>query len=91
MCAAAMVHARVTRLVFGARDAKTGACGSVHNLVQDLTANHQLEVQPGVLADECSAQLSEFFRRRRQEHKARKQAEKAAAATVGTVTPKVQD
>lgn len=91
MCAAAMVHARVTRLVFGARDAKTGACGSVHNLVQDLTANHQLEVQPGVLADECSAQLSEFFRRRRQEHKARKQAEKAAAATVGMVTPKVQD
>ena len=78
MCAAAMVHARVTRLVFGARDAKTGACGSVHNLVQDLTANHQLQVDAGVLAEVCSTQLSNFFRRRRQEHKAKKQAEKAA-------------
>lgn len=78
MCAAALVHARVTRLVFGAADAKTGACGSVHNLVQDLTANHQLDVQAGVLAERCSSQLSDFFRRRRQEHKAKKQAEKAA-------------
>lgn len=76
MCAAAMVHARVTRLVFGAHDGKTGACGSVHNLVQDLTANHQLQVTSGVLAEQCSSQLSNFFRRRRAEHKAKKQAEK---------------
>ncbi len=76
MCAAAMVHARVARLVFGALDSKTGACGSVHNLVQDLTANHQLQVTSGVLAEQCSSQLSNFFRRRRAEQKAKKQADK---------------
>lgn len=76
MCAAAMVHARVARLVFGALDHKTGACGSVHNLVQDLTANHQLQVTSGVLAELCSSQLSNFFRRRRAEHKAKKQAQR---------------
>lgn len=80
MCAAALVHARVGRLVFGARDGKTGACGSVHNLVQDATANHQLQVDAGVLAEQCSQQLSDFFRRRRLEHKAKKLAEKAPSS-----------
>ncbi|MGL4473442.1 MAG: tRNA adenosine(34) deaminase TadA [Shewanella sp.] len=70
MCAGAMVHARVARLVFGAHDLKTGAAGSQVNLVQHSPFNHQLEVTSGVLAAECSAQVSAFFQRRRREKKA---------------------
>lgn len=73
MCAGALVHSRIRRLVYGATDAKAGACGSVFNLVKHSQLNHQLEVQAGVLADSCSAQLSDFFRRRRAEQKAAKQ------------------
>jgi len=73
MCAGALVHSRIRRLVYGATDAKAGACGSVFNLVQHSQLNHQLEVQAGVLADSCSAQLSDFFRKRRAEQKAAKQ------------------
>lgn len=65
MCAAALVHARVTRLVYGAADPKTGACGSVMDLVRDPRANHRIEVVDGVLADEASALLKDFFRERR--------------------------
>lgn len=72
MCAMAMVHARVARVVYGAADLKTGACGSVFNLVADEQLNHQLESVAGVLQPECSAQLSHFFKSRRQENKARK-------------------
>ncbi|MBV7317141.1 tRNA adenosine(34) deaminase TadA [Shewanella sp. NIFS-20-20] len=72
MCAGAMVHARVGRVVFGAHDAKTGAAGSQVNLVQHPNFNHQLQVTSGVLAAECSAQLSAFFQRRRREKKAEK-------------------
>ncbi|WP_394201121.1 tRNA adenosine(34) deaminase TadA [Shewanella waksmanii] len=72
MCAGAMVHARISRLVFGAADAKTGAAGSVINLVNHNGLNHQLEVSSGVLAAECAEQLSSFFRRRRKEKKAAK-------------------
>ncbi|MBZ9612505.1 tRNA adenosine(34) deaminase TadA [Rheinheimera maricola] len=70
MCAGAMVHGRITRLVFGAADAKTGAAGSVLNLLQQPQFNHQVDVVSGVLAAECAAQLSGFFQRRRAEHKA---------------------
>ena len=70
MCAGAMVHSRIARLVFGTVDAKTGAAGSVLNLVQHRQFNHQLEVVSGVLAQECAAQLSGFFQRRRAEQKA---------------------
>ncbi|MDR6983223.1 tRNA(adenine34) deaminase [Rheinheimera pacifica] len=73
MCAGVMVHSRIKRLVFGATDLKTGAAGSVLNLVQHGRFNHQLEVVSGVLAAECAAQLSAFFQRRRQEQKAAKQ------------------
>ncbi|QSX29005.1 tRNA adenosine(34) deaminase TadA [Shewanella cyperi] len=76
MCAGAMVHSRIQRLVFGARDEKTGAAGTVVNLLQHPAFNHQVEISAGVLAEQCSAQLSEFFRRRRQEKKALKQAAK---------------
>lgn len=73
MCAGALVHSRIRRLVYGAADAKAGACGSVFNLVQHHQLNHQLQVEAGVLAEACSAQLSAFFRRRRAEQKAAKQ------------------
>ncbi|MGP9801957.1 tRNA adenosine(34) deaminase TadA [Rheinheimera sp. NSM] len=72
MCAGVMVHSRIKRLVFGATDLKTGAAGSVLNLVQHAQFNHQLEVVPGVLAAECATQLSAFFKRRRLEQKAAK-------------------
>lgn len=76
MCAGMLVHARVKRVVFGARDAKTGAAGSVMNLLQHPALNHQIEVVCGVLADECANKLSDFFRKRRKEIKAAKKAKK---------------
>lgn len=72
MCAGLLVHARVKRLVFGALDAKTGAAGSVTDLVRHPVLNHQLDVTAGVLAAQCADKLSNFFRRRRQEQKAAK-------------------
>lgn len=77
MCAGLLVHSRVKRLVFGAFDAKTGAAGSVTDLVRHPVLNHQLEVTSGVLAAQCADKLSSFFRRRRQEHKAAKAAKQA--------------
>ena len=72
MCAGLLVHARVARLVVGASDYKTGACGSVMNLVQHPGLNHQLEVTGGVLAQQCGDKLSAFFKKRRQIKKALK-------------------
>jgi tRNA(adenine34) deaminase len=65
MCAMAMVHARIARLVYAARDPKTGAAGSVFDLLADPRHNHRLEVQGGVLADEAGARLTNYFRRKR--------------------------
>jgi tRNA(adenine34) deaminase len=65
MCAAAMVHARVERLVFGAADPRTGAAGSVMNLAQDSRLNHQFVVEGGVLAARAADLLQGFFRARR--------------------------
>jgi tRNA(adenine34) deaminase len=65
MCAGAIVLARIDRLVFGARDPKAGACGSLAMVPQDLRLNHRAEVIPGMLADECGAVLEAFFRNRR--------------------------
>ena len=76
MCAGMLVHARVKRVVFGAKDAKTGAAGSVMTLLQHPALNHQLEVVSGVLADECANKLSDFFRKRRKEIKAAKKAKR---------------
>lgn len=72
MCAGLLVHSRVARLVFGASDPKTGAAGSLMNLLNDARLNHQVEVEGGVLGEQCSEMLSAFFRRRRAEIKARK-------------------
>ena len=74
MCAGAMVHGRISRLVYGASDAKTGAAGSVFNLVAHPSLNHQLMITAGVEADTCSEKISAFFRQRRAHHKAVKQA-----------------
>jgi tRNA(Arg) A34 adenosine deaminase TadA len=65
MCAMAMVHARIARLVFGARDPKTGAAGSVFDLVADPRHNHRIDVQGGVLGDEAGSRLTGYFRRKR--------------------------
>jgi tRNA(adenine34) deaminase len=65
MCAGAVVLARVPRLVLGAWDPKSGAAGSVHDLVRDRRLNHRVEVVGGVLAEECEAVLTAFFAERR--------------------------
>ena len=65
MCAGAALHARVDRIVFGARDPKFGACGSLANLPADQRLNHRCEVREGVLAAACAEVLQAFFRERR--------------------------
>jgi tRNA(adenine34) deaminase len=65
MCAMAAVHARIARVVFAASDPKTGAAGSVFDLLADPRHNHSVEVQGGVLADEASTMLTNYFRRKR--------------------------
>ena len=65
MCAGAIVLARVPRLVFGAHDPKTGACGSLRNVVADERLNHRVRVRGGVLEEECGALLRGFFARLR--------------------------
>jgi len=65
MCAGAILHARIARLVFAARDPKAGACGSVLSVMNHPALNHRVEVVEGVLADECGTLLTTFFRNRR--------------------------
>lgn len=65
MCAGAILHARVSRLVYAALDPKAGACGSVLAVMNHPQLNHRVEVQPGLLADECGSLLTNFFRQRR--------------------------
>ncbi len=77
MCAGALIHSRIGRLVYGAADPKTGAAGSVFSLLDDPRHNHQVQVSSGILAGECSEQLSAFFRRRRQQKKAARLAARA--------------
>ncbi|MGW7049347.1 tRNA adenosine(34) deaminase TadA [Streptomyces avermitilis] len=64
MCAGALVQSRVDRVVYGARDEKAGAAGSLWDVVRDRRLNHRPEVIEGVLADECAGLLTEFFRER---------------------------
>ncbi len=72
MCAGALVHARIKRLVYGADDYKTGAAGSGFDLVRSEKLNHQVEVTSGIFAEQCATKISDFFKRRRKEKKALK-------------------
>jgi tRNA(adenine34) deaminase len=65
MCAGAILHARIARLVYAAADPKAGACGSVLSVMNHPQLNHKVEVVSGLLADECGALLTAFFRSRR--------------------------
>jgi tRNA(adenine34) deaminase len=65
MCAGAMVHARVKRLVFAATDPRAGAAGSIFNIAQHAALNHRLDIASGVMAEECAAELRRFFVARR--------------------------
>jgi tRNA(Arg) A34 adenosine deaminase TadA len=67
MCAGAILHARIARLVYAAPDPKAGACGGVLSVMNHPQLNHKVEVVPGLLAEECGTLLTNFFRRRRQE------------------------
>ena len=70
MCAGAIVLARVKRLVYGARDPKAGACGSVMSVIDNPKLNHRVSVESGVLAQEAGALLGEFFERKRRDARA---------------------
>lgn len=65
MCAGALIHARVDRLVYGAPDPKAGACGSVLSVINHPQLNHQMQVVPGLLGDPCGELLKTFFKERR--------------------------
>lgn len=76
MCAGLLVHSRIKRLVYASPDLKTGAAGSAFNLVSSSQLNHQLIVDNGIMAGQCSELLSDFFKRRRSEKKALKKTKK---------------
>lgn len=65
MCSGAIQHARIAKLVYGANDPKTGACGSVINLMDEAQLNHHTTVVKGVMAEQCGSILSNFFKQRR--------------------------
>jgi tRNA(Arg) A34 adenosine deaminase TadA len=79
MCAGAILHARIARLVYAAPDPKAGACGSVLSVMNHPQLNHKLDLVPGLLADECGDLLTNFFRKRR--------LEKSSARILGTEAP----
>ncbi|HEU0219964.1 MAG TPA: tRNA adenosine(34) deaminase TadA [Gallionella sp.] len=70
MCAGAIMHARIARVVYGASDPKTGVCGSILDVFAERRLNHHAEVTGGVLAEECGTMLSNFFAMRRAQQKA---------------------
>lgn len=65
MCAGAIVHARIAKLVFAAADPKTGACGSIFNLLQTEELNHKVEIDKGIMEDECRLLIQTFFKEKR--------------------------
>ncbi|EGQ9206013.1 tRNA adenosine(34) deaminase TadA [Vibrio cholerae] len=79
MCAGALLHSRVKRIVYGAPDLKAGAAGTVMDLFSSQAAYHYATVEKGLLEEECRAQLQAFFQRRRKEIKAKRDAERKDA------------
>ena len=69
MCAGALINSRIKKVYIGAMDAKTGACGSVFNLLEDYTFNHKVEIETGILADDCEELLKKFFKELRESKK----------------------
>lgn len=69
MCAGALINSRIKKVYIGANDEKTGAVGSVFNLLEDYTFNHKVEVEKGILKDECESILKEFFKELRKAKK----------------------
>ncbi|KAF1048173.1 MAG: tRNA-specific adenosine deaminase [Herbaspirillum frisingense] len=89
MCSGAMMHARLARVVYGAADPKTGACGSVVNLFEQEKLNHHTELLGGVMAEECGQLLKDFFAMRREQLKQQRlldAAEAGAAELAGTLS-----
>ncbi|MFT5426638.1 MAG: tRNA(adenine34) deaminase [Gammaproteobacteria bacterium] len=69
MCASAIVHARLTKLVYAVKEPKAGACGSVFNLLQTKQLNHQVEIEEGVMEEECRSLIQAFFKEKRASQK----------------------
>ena len=72
MCAGALIQSRIRKVYIGAKDEKTGACGSVLNLLEDYKFNHKVEIECGILKDECEALLKKFFKKLRETKKKNK-------------------
>jgi len=83
MCAGAIQHARITRVVYGAREPKTGACGSVVDLFAEPRLNHHARVEGGVMAEESAARIAAFFQRRRAEVRALRKASRLLGVDAG--------
>ena len=81
MCAGAMMHARLSRVIFAARDPKTGVAGSLMNIFDQTQLNHHTQVTQGVLADDCATLLKDFFANRRQAAAAQKLQARASASS----------
>ena len=69
MCAGALIQARLKKIYIGTMDQKTGSCGSVLNLLEDYTFNHKVEIQTGILQEECEILLKKFFKELREKKK----------------------
>ena len=91
MCVGALIHARIKRVVFGAYDGKTGACGSMFSLMNDRRHNHHIEVHGEVLYSECASLLQQFFKGRRQLLKQKRLSPSACSAHLkGALNPKAK-